>query len=982
MQTAVLIIAIIFSVLVNKSTGQYSFVNYDYTNGLPLDEIKVVAEDSIGYIWLGGPLGLSRFDGNNFTHYFKNSPTNKVAGNIVNGITVTPTGDVVVVYDDNGISIYDHKTDTFRSKIHTESDSSNFPKYSIIFARVLNDSIAILGANREGLYKLNLKTLDSRKLPIEYIPFDLIIDPEDKDKFFVSGRKGLARMDTNGFGLESISKVGFSGLKLIDGDLWTNAYGAKIHRHNLKSGKDTSYPLSFQGVIRGWTLVDGNLWVGTAEGLEIIDTTSGKVISILKSGSAASDLKGSFIYDVYKDSKNRIWIASDGGLSLYDPAKIQFERTDWLPFQSTYLSPLADNEILSLDFYQNEIFHIDRNKKSSKVKILNDLRGPSETILEGDNIYVLFYNGVGKYDPLRRTITTVSTPYSNPLKKGLIQLLIHEENWFGIYRHQHQFANWNSRTGVYDTIPLGGEPRGMIDTKDGNIWIYGTAILWQYNWKDKTAQKHSLINEELSNLFSEIVQIDEGEDFYWISTRINGIWKAKYQNGSFKLEKHFSESDGLTNNNVVHTYTDKNKILYVQCRGGLYYYDKNSDRFNSVGAKNTINIQTSYGLSVIDSVLHVIGYKSKSIDLRKLKNSKTPINTIIENIQINGKLNIEMNERPTILKYNENSIGITFTTLEFTDPSSIRHRYRLDTISNWMYKEANSKTIQLSALTNGDYYFQLAATDGNGLWTKPLNWRFSIKPPYWRSWWFLISLFGFVVISGYTISHFRMKQVKKISDMKVLLAELEGESLRSQMNPHFVFNALNSIKSYIIKNSKEEAADYLTKFSQLIRAVLRNSTQKEISLKDEIEALTLYLQIENLRLNRPFDFRINIDSNIDPSSIAFPPLIIQPFVENSIWHGFVHKKTAGKLTINVRKKDDIMTIDVIDDGIGRKKSREIEESRERNRSYGIAITETRLNNITEKADIQIFDLFDEDGVSRGTKVQIELPFKRLKAKND
>ena len=109
-----LIVLIFLSVFVGNSTAQYSFVNYDYTNGLPLDEIKVIVEDSMGYIWLGGPLGLSRFDGRNFTHHYRDSPTDAIAGNIVNDIGVTPSGDVVVVYDDNGVSIYDHKDGAFR----------------------------------------------------------------------------------------------------------------------------------------------------------------------------------------------------------------------------------------------------------------------------------------------------------------------------------------------------------------------------------------------------------------------------------------------------------------------------------------------------------------------------------------------------------------------------------------------------------------------------------------------------------------------------------------------------------------------------------------------------------------------------------------------------------------------------------------------------------------------------------------------------
>ncbi|NNF36748.1 MAG: histidine kinase [Saprospiraceae bacterium] len=222
-----------------------------------------------------------------------------------------------------------------------------------------------------------------------------------------------------------------------------------------------------------------------------------------------------------------------------------------------------------------------------------------------------------------------------------------------------------------------------------------------------------------------------------------------------------------------------------------------------------------------------------------------------------------------------------------------------------------------------------------------------------------------------------MKRLKNLSDMNLKLAELESESLRAQMNPHFIFNSLNSIKSYIIKSKKEEAADYLTTFSKLMRAVLNNSKQKEISLKHELEALSLYLQIEQLRLNHKFDYEINVSDDIKTDRIGFPPLIIQPFVENSIWHGFINKKSKGHLKINVNKNDDSLNVEVLDDGIGREASKKIQQSRGGERSYGIAITENRLSNIARKAEIQIIDLFHENGMSAGTRVEINVPLKVL-----
>ena len=973
-------VLIFLLVSIGNATAQYSFVNYNYTNGLPLDEIKVIAEDSLGYIWLGGPLGLSRFDGSKFTHYYRDSPTDDIAGNIVNDIGVTPSGDVVVVYDDNGISIYSHQNGSFRSRNYEEDDASDFPKHSIYFVNIVNDSSAYIGANKEGLYHFNLNTLKSRKVPIDFIPNDMVANPKNEDSYFITGG-GLKKINIDDYSIEKFTDQGFKIYKVIDDHIWFNAYFNHIGKFNLKTNTVTQYPTGHKGVVKGWCFEEGDLWVGTAEGLEIIDTSTSQVMRVLKAGNSARDLQGNFIYTVFKDSKNRIWVATDGGLSLYDPAKAYYESTKWLPFQSTQLDVLPNGELLSMDFYNNKLFHLDKSRKAAKIEINGYLSGPLHGLEVDGKKYVVFHNGIGIFNALNNTIDEYPCPYTEIGRRGLSQVHIHDEIWMGIYKRKNSFLTWNTQSNRVDSIELEGVPRGMLDTDDGNIWIYGVGILLKYNLKTKVPVNYPLNSNELAMLSGDIVQINKAKDDYWISSRINGVWKASYENGAFTLNKHYSASKGLTNSKIVQCYIDDDDNCYVQCSGGIFLYNKDADRFRAIGGKNEINTQTTNGITIIDGVLHALGYQNKSIDLLKVGEAQKGLKTIIEEISINGEKKNELKHVQAKFSHNENNIGISFNTFEFTDPSKIRHRYRLDSLSDWVYNGPNSGSIQFSALAAGNYLFQLSASDGDGLWTEPLEWGFSINPPYWRTWWFLLLMLGMLSLIGYSLFHFRMKQLDKVNRMKVKLAELEGESLRAQMNPHFVFNALNSIKSYIIKNRKEEAADYLTTFSELIRAVLRNSTQKEISLKNELEALTLYLQIENLRLNQPFRYKIDIAENVNPETIAFPPLVIQPFVENSIWHGFMHKKSSGNLMINIFKQGEKLLIDVIDDGVGRAKSKEIEKSRARKRSYGIAITETRLNHVANKADVKIVDLYDKDGSCNGTKVRIEVPIKFIESKS-
>ena len=980
MQKPILNILIIFTVFINLSTAQYSFVNYDYTNGMPLDEVKEIVEDKIGYIWLGGPLGLSRFDGKNFTHYYLGSETYNVAGNIVNDIKVTPSGDVVAVYEDNGISIYNHQTDSFRSKKYDSSYGSNFPQYSIFFVYIENDTSAYLGADREGLFHINLKTLDSKKIALDYIAYDMQPDPTHDQSYYVTGG-GLHRLNMASLELDKLTNQGFSGINIFNDDVWYNGYVNLIKKYNTDSGTDRVYNLVSQSIVRGWTIVDKNLWVATSSGIEVIDTSSAELITIMKAGTGIHDLQGSFIYEIYKDSKNRVWVASDGGIGLYDPSKAYFTRSQMLKNQSTDLSKIDSNNFLSMDFYNHKVYHIKERGKEKEVRIEKGLKEPIEAIHNRNRTLVLFFNGVGEYHKNDNTISKYDCPFTESGDRGLVDLFIEDDKWIGIYRYRNIMVAWNKVTDKRDTLKFEREPRGIVPINDGNVLIYGVNLLWKYNLASGIATQHPLDDKQYAPLGADIVKIEKIKSSFWIGTRINGVFKASYNGDGLVLEKHYNEDDGLTNNNVVKLYVDEYNNLFIQCRSNIFMLDKVKDRFFTLGGSNDLNLQITYDLIVIDSIVYALGAQSKSLDLHNVDTSISDFKTNIEFIKLNGVKNLEYSSDKTSLKHTENNLNITFNTIEYGDPSSIRHRYRLTTTGEWIYLDPGNRSIQLMAMAEGKYNFQLSTGNGNGLWSRPLDWKFSITPPFWKAWWFLLFIFSTLALIGYFIYKLRMNQLNKLNKMDLKLAELESESLRAQMNPHFVFNALNSIKFYIIKNSKEEAADYLTKFSQLIRAVLRNSTQKEITLRDELEALTLYLQIENLRLNQPFEYKINIAEDIDPLTTAFPPLIIQPFVENSIWHGFAHKKTPGKLTINIHKEMDKLNIEVIDDGVGREKSKEIEKSRERKRSYGVALTVTRLINITDKAEIQIIDLYDNNGLGNGTKVEIELPFRNLKVKN-
>lgn len=213
------------------------------------------------------------------------------------------------------------------------------------------------------------------------------------------------------------------------------------------------------------------------------------------------------------------------------------------------------------------------------------------------------------------------------------------------------------------------------------------------------------------------------------------------------------------------------------------------------------------------------------------------------------------------------------------------------------------------------------------------------------------------------------------------LAELKVSALRSQMNPHFIFNSLNSIKRYIIDNEKENAVYYLNKFSKLIRKILSASMEKEISLSEELETMELYVNIENIRFNNEIKFSIQIDEDLNLNAVKVPSLILQPFLENAIWHGLSLKKENKTLSVSLEKEgSSYVNIDVIDNGIGRKRSAEIKSKKIHKReSVGIILSEERLalfsKGYVNKHVIKFTDLYDENNLPIGTMVTLRIPIK-------
>jgi Histidine kinase len=263
---------------------------------------------------------------------------------------------------------------------------------------------------------------------------------------------------------------------------------------------------------------------------------------------------------------------------------------------------------------------------------------------------------------------------------------------------------------------------------------------------------------------------------------------------------------------------------------------------------------------------------------------------------------------------------------------------------------------------------------------------------------FLLSLLGIFAVISITFGTYRhvaqqkalrlkdAEQWKQATEFKekeasfvLKLSQTEMAALRSQMNPHFIFNCLNSIQFFTAQNDAERASDYLTKFSRLIRLVLENSKSEKVTLANELETLRLYIEMEAMRFQQKVRYEIQIHDNIDTESVEIPPLLLQPFVENAIWHGLMHKEDGGTVTVSAQQpRPDYLRVQITDDGVGRQKAAEYKsKSATKNKSLGMKLTADRIELINQlyqtQTHITVEDLTDADGQPTGTQVVVEIP---------
>lgn len=432
---------------------------------------------------------------------------------------------------------------------------------------------------------------------------------------------------------------------------------------------------------------------------------------------------------------------------------------------------------------------------------------------------------------------------------------------------------------------------------------------------------------------------DLAEDLYFESDSV--VWEASFQGISkiyFKLTgdslitrvKNYTKDDGLCSNQV-NGLTGFNGYIWLATNEGLCYFNP------KYLSEETVIIPLYFG-----------------------------------NISVNG---VKRSADSLILTHDENNIFIEFNALYYKAIQGIRYRVRLKGIGPWKFTDINN--IQYFSLPPGEYQFEVAADDRDGKYRSEVHTlNFTIKPRFVDTAWFklLVGLFILFIIAMVMYAVFSYQKLKSVNIIKLLQAEFKA--LSYQINPHFIFNVLNSIQYYILKKDTDNAVHLLGSFALLIRRIVNNSRQQYIGIIEEVECLREYMDLEKMRLDNKFEYTINIDCSIDIEEKNILPMIIQPLVENSIWHGIVPSSKPGVISIDFKKENGAVICKVEDNGVGINISLNKEKT-QNNLSLAMKNVSERLKIISELNEsswaIKTEDKSVTDPLQSGTIVTIVFP---------
>ncbi len=964
--------------------------------GLPSETVFDVLEDEAGFIWVATMNGLARWDGFRFETFesklatpsltwIKMGPDGRIYGYsfdekivVLSGNEVVPflpekIGPIPIPVNENFIFLTDGRLAIFNntslilvdlmseevSKIEIKESSELFPFHTLI---QLTETELLL-INRFTGHLINLETeeytLSSLDLKLG-LPYDETTTVKFKLENF-HGRTVLliqTRLDVDVY--EYVNR------KWVSHELTSWFAGRKIDVLSILSEVPDEYIVSsYSGVIRLSRLPDGSF----NEESIIDDLSVNRFIRDRESGYWASTVNKGLFY--FRSLEMRAW----------DRYTLGFEDVP------LYNVVYGSDEIL-VGNGMGEVGRMDLNSGAWTWYDIGERRYVETIHYIPDSRFLLVSCGGLKQLNLETSEYLLLTLSSVKDMK-----LLHNGDIMGA-THAYSFILSNREEIDYPYIDRLELPEGAIFKYEYRLRMGRSMKVWQHPidlslWVSYRDGLHRHDAETVRQFLKDEEQVFatsfamKSDLTMLIGTRVNGLLTIDPSGNTEAL----TTENGLLSMSISEILVHGDSV-WVGTNRGVQLLDTEFRPVVNLSLTSGLISSEVNGMTLHRRNLYIVGSNGlQEIPVSLAYRETTPPHIGIHTVKISG--NRVDHSKQHRLSGEDFPIDIEFTGLSYRSGNALRYRYRLTGLQlDWNYSDAYNNTAQFFGLPAGGYVFEVYAISSDGVPSeKAATFSFYVEPPYWQTAWFWILLL--IIFGGtfYGIVVYRESVIRSEATLRMEKENLASElrisqlsAIKAQMNPHFIFNALNSIQTFVFKNDRVSANTYLGKFSDLMRMILKLSNEPSISLDDEIKALRLYLDLESVRFKENFHFHIDIEEDLETDQIRIPSMLIQPYVENAVKHGLLHKGGQGHVWIRIKRheKDPLLLVEIEDDGVGRKKSEEIQLRKERSfGSFATGANNKRLELLNSGAEktigAEIEDKYDQRGHSLGTKVKLSIP---------
>lgn len=943
------------------STAQIAtpvFKHFTTEDGLPSSQVYQAMQDADGYMWFATDRGVVKFNGYEFkTFTTKEGLTDNVVFDLFQDdkkrIWMISFSGRIFIYDNNKITAYKYNSiikDLVKGSVQLEISVDSLENVFVgsVFGEFLIDRNGIL-IQKFKIYRNIL----ANKL--------LIDDMHDYNQPVALG---------------SVTNLNYPTYLF----------------HLTKSGTDSIRFLSQQhGRIRAVRLKNNVLLITI--GNTLYEFKNKSIIQLTK-------LSAEVMY-LYEDAQQRLWVCTIKGLYLFYKAGNYIESKYYLT--DKYIgSIIGDKEggywITTID---DGVYYLINDKVKNFISH-DHLKSPLTLTKDKFHIYAGYFSGsLAKINTneLNKIIDDSSGKYIDCLFYDTVNARLYIGNDRLRYLYNNVFYPIASSSVNVAGIGFVKNRHGIFSGAFGTLFkitadspeqlaTFKTRINCIYtNLKDELflgcidgAYKFDEANKSIVLVDEQLkdVRVDDIES-------INGnLCFATQGNGLMILMKDstfitIDESQGLCNNIIRKLLVSGNKIWCASYNGisEINFTDFKNFKFNIT------NIRTNEG--IISNEINDLTLLNDTVWVASKKGiSFFHANTDFVNHAppLVSFTSFRVNNVDTIVKddyrfsHTLNTVSIGFESPLFKSDGKQTYEYILTNADDSIRGKTTSREVEFLSLKSGSYAFYVKAMNNSGVFsTKPATISFTILAPWWQTWWFRIIVLFALVGSGIVFYRNRVRKLKEKFNIEKNQATLQLTAMRAQMNPHFIFNVMSSIRSYMEKNDNASAEKYLTSFAKLIRYTLEKSEIQEVTVEEEIQAVRNYALLEMERFEHGFDFEVQCDENVDMEETMMPSLLLQPFVENAIKHGIDRLDRRGKILIEIKKINDSVLIAIEDNGVGRHDASDWNAANRTNHtSHGSKLTFERIvafnKAFNKNIKVRMIDLTDSISRRHGTRVEI------------